>query len=259
MDQYRTEEEQVEALRRWWSENGRSIIAAIIIALSLSFGYQTWQGNVETKQQDASDLYQAMLQLVSSADAGPAQQKQGMALAEQLKADYDGTTYAQFAALHLARIAVAENDLAAAEEQLRWVLGKADKGSDIEQLAQLRLARVTAATGDNDQALAILDAQEQDTYLASYAVARGDILLAKGDTEGARLSYTEALSLAAANPAQVNLATLQQKVQSLNPVPARELPAPTEDAVQAVEVEPEVELESEAVAEQVANPEEQED
>lgn len=241
MDQYRTEEEQVEALRRWWSENGRSIIASIVIAVSLSVAYQTWKGSTETKQQNASDMYQAMLQLVASGDASPAQLQQGTALAEKLKSDFSGSTYAQFAALHLARIAVDENDLAAAEEQLRWVLGEASKGSDTAQLAQLRLARVLAASGDNDQALAILGSQEQGTYQASYAIARGDILLALGNAEDARLAYSEALSLAAANPGQVNLAILQQKLQSLSPVPARELAAPAVEMPIAVEEEPAIE------------------
>ena len=172
-------------------------------------------------------------------------------MAEQLKSDFSGTTYAQFAALHLARIAVAENDLAAAEEQLRWVLGEASKGSDTAQLAQLRLARVLAASGDSDQALAILDSQEQGTYQASYAIARGDILLSQGKAEDARLSYAEALSLAAVSPGQINLATLQQKLQALSPVPARELAIPEVETPEAVDLEP--------VKDEFATPEEQED
>ena len=47
MEEYRTEEEQVEALRRWWDENGRSTIAAIVIALSVGFGWQAWKSNEE--------------------------------------------------------------------------------------------------------------------------------------------------------------------------------------------------------------------
>ena len=41
MEQYRTEEEQVEALKKWWEENGRSTVVAVIVALGLGFG---WQG-----------------------------------------------------------------------------------------------------------------------------------------------------------------------------------------------------------------------
>jgi len=31
LDVYSTEEEQVEAIKKWWNENGKSIIAGIII------------------------------------------------------------------------------------------------------------------------------------------------------------------------------------------------------------------------------------
>ena len=249
MDQYRTEEEQVEAIRRWWDENGRSTLAAIIIAVSLAFGYQTWKGSNQNQQERASDLYQAMLQTVANAEASPAQQKTGIALAEQLKTEFGSSTYAQFAALHLARVAVENNDLVQAEAQLRWVLGQADKGSDNAQLAQLRLARVLAASGDNDQALAILDSQKQGTYQASYALARGDILLGQGKNEDARLAYSEALALTATSPGQVNLATLQQKLQSLNPVPQRELDLAQPEALAPDVVVEEVE-DAEAEAEE---------
>ena len=37
MESYGTEEEQVEALRRWWNENGRSTIAIIVLALAGGF------------------------------------------------------------------------------------------------------------------------------------------------------------------------------------------------------------------------------
>ena len=43
MEQYRTEEEQVEALRRWWNENGKSTVAVIVIALAAGLGWQAWQ------------------------------------------------------------------------------------------------------------------------------------------------------------------------------------------------------------------------
>jgi predicted negative regulator of RcsB-dependent stress response len=225
VEAYRTEEEQVEALKRWWDENGRSTIAAIIIAVSLSFAYQTWKGSSEKKAEQASDLYQTMLQAVAGVSGDTAPVEQAVAIGEQLKADYDGSVYAQFAALHLARLAVDNNDLAGAETQLRWVLGKADSGSDTARLAQLRLARVLAASGDVDQALSVLGSDSQGSYQAAYAVARGDILLAEGRAEEARVAYMQALSLSGANPGQVNMVTLQQKLQSLNPVPARELAA----------------------------------
>jgi predicted negative regulator of RcsB-dependent stress response len=221
VETYRTEEEQVEALRRWWNENGRSTIVAIILALGVGFGYQGFKDYRQNQADNASDLYQRILQAFSAPALSPEQQKIAVQLAEQLKADYSGSTYAQFAALQLARVAVDRNDLADAQAQLRWVLGKADKGSDVERIAQLRLARVLAASGETEQALAILDRAAEGPYKASYAVARGDILLSAGRDAEARDAYTSALTLAAEDSAGLDLVAVQQKLQALNPKPAR--------------------------------------
>jgi len=228
VDQYRTEEEQVEALRRWWDENGKSTIAAIIIAVSVGFGWQAWKANDLRQQEDASDIYQAMLQGLSSGDVAPEQEVAAASLAQQLKDDYSGSTYAQFAALHLARLAVNNGDLPEAEAQLRWVLGKADGGSDVALVAQMRLARVVASSGDADQALAILEEAGDGPYQASYAAARGDILLALGRDDEARVAYNQARMLAVGSQGQINMSALEQKLQSLNPVPARTIEAPVE-------------------------------
>jgi predicted negative regulator of RcsB-dependent stress response len=222
VEEYRTEEEQVEALRRWWSENGRSIVAAVIIALAGSFAWQTWQSSQQANLEQASEIYQAMLRAIGTGEAS-ADSQAGVALAEQLKQDFDGSTYAQFAALHLAALAVNEGNLAEAESQLRWVLTKAAKGSDVEELAELRLARVLASSGDTDQALAILAKAVEGPYGASYAAARGDILLGLGRNDEARDSYMQALALASDNREGLNLPVLQQKLQSLTPMPVRTL------------------------------------
>jgi predicted negative regulator of RcsB-dependent stress response len=219
VEPYRTEEEQVEALRGWWRENGRSTIVAIVLALGLGFGYQGWKDFRENQADDASDLYQRVLQALSVPALSAEQEKVAVQLAEQLKADYSTTTYAQFAALQLARVAVDRNDLAEAQAQLRWVLGKADKGSDVERIAQLRLARVLGASGEVDQALAILAQGKEGPYQASYAVAQGDLLLSAGRSDEARDAYTAALS--AAEDTGLDLVAVRQKLVALNPKPAR--------------------------------------
>lgn len=221
MESYRTEEEQVEQLRRWWAENGRSTIVAIILALGVGFGWQGWKQYQQGQEDGASDLYQRMLQAFAAPALSPEQQDIAVQLAGQLKKEYAGTTYAQFAGLQLARVAVGGNDLAAAEAELRWVLGKADKGSDVARVAQLRLARVLAAKGEEAQAMSILAQEDEGPYKASYAVARGDILFSQGKTEEARTAYAAALTLAQANGEGVDLVALEQKLQALSPVPPR--------------------------------------
>jgi len=115
VESYQTEEEQLEALRRWWKENGRSTVAAVVVALAGTFGWQSWQASKAEQEQRASDLYQAMMTALVTEQAGSAA-GQGVDLANQLKRDYDGTTYAQFAALQMAAIAVKDGKLADAEE-----------------------------------------------------------------------------------------------------------------------------------------------
>ena len=233
MESYRTEEEQVEALKKWWDENGRSTIAAIIVALGIGFGWQGWQTYQDTDAENASQRYQNLLQRLSSADADGV--AEAAALAREIKSEHARSTYAQFAGLHLARMAVQQGDLATAETELRWVLGRAEQGSDTHQLAQLRLARVLASNDNPEQALSILDGADAGSYQSSYAVARGDILMLLERPDEARQAYSQALMLAGREEGgMVNLAMVQQKLQSLSPAPAREL-APV--AVPAVTTE----------------------
>ena len=74
---------------------------------------------------------------------------------------------------------------------------------------------------------------QEGAYAASVAVARGDVLLAAGRDAEARAAYTEARVLAAQDAQQGGLASLDQKLASLTPVPARELSGAGEAAAAA--------------------------
>ena len=111
-----------------------------------------------------------------------------------------------------------------AESELRWVLGRADKGSDTMLLAQLRLARVLASGDDPEQALTILQSADPGSYAAAYQVARGDILLMQERVDEAREAYNSAVLLADRGEGQVNLGMLQQKLQSLTQQAPRAIP-----------------------------------
>ncbi|PLW70212.1 YfgM family protein [Pseudohalioglobus lutimaris] len=211
MEQYRTEEEQVEALKKWWDENGRSIIVAVIVAVGLGLGWQGWQRYQQGQEEGASASYQNMLQLLSAGDESAAGD-----VAREMKLEFSRSAYAQFAGLHLARLAVNAGDLVTAESELRWVLGKADPGSDTMLLAQLRLARVLASSGDPEQALTILQSADPGAYAATYQVARGDTLLLLEREDEAREAYNSAVVLASRGEGQVNMGMLQQKLQSLS-------------------------------------------
>jgi predicted negative regulator of RcsB-dependent stress response len=224
VESYSTEEEQVEALKKWWQENGKSIFVAIAVALAASFGWQSWQEHTATQAESASAVYQDMLEAVNVMTAQPAGPNEAATvrhLAGTLKNDYSGSSYAQFAALHLAKMAVAEDDLQAAEEELRWVL-TANPPVEVAQLTRLRLARVKAAQGDAEAALAMLDTDDVGSYAGSYAEAKGDVYLQLGQADQARTAYREASGLALLDGATASR-SLQLKLESLNPQPPREL------------------------------------
>lgn len=239
MDSYRTEEEQVEAIRRWWDENGRSTIAAIVLALMAGFGWQYWKGYDQQRAENASLEYQALIESLNSGAVGEARSSGAKELGEQLKNEYSSSAYAQFAALHLAKLAVVAGDSEEAQAQLRWVLSKAPAKSDIAGIAQLRLARVLASFGDADQALDILATGENTPYAASYAIARGDIYMQLERYDEARSAYDLAKSTLAQSSVQGNIATLDQKIQRLNPIPARQIEAVAPVSSADVEESPE--------------------
>ncbi len=222
MDTYRTEEEQVEALKNWWGENGRSTIFAVALALAAGFGWQGWQSYQQEQSEAASLLYEEMMEFVGQGTE-TSQVESLKTLGERLKADFPASSYAQFAALHLARIAVAEDRLQDAESELRWVLTQGPV-SEVALLAELRLARVMAARGESQAALDILAAADPGAYAAAYAEAEGDIYLDIGDNDAAIAAYERALGLAAASDGGASEA-LRLKLSALTPIPARELAA----------------------------------
>jgi len=178
------DEADLEAIKRWWDENGKSLIVAIVVAVAGTLGWQQYQAYEGSREQAASDLYATML-AIQLEEGDPAALAEA---AQTLKSEHSGSTYAQFAAMLEARIAVEDGDLEDAEAALRWALSAGDPRSDIGQLVQLRLARVLAASGAEDEALAILG-QAGDAYPVAYAQAAGDIHLAAGRVEEALNAY----------------------------------------------------------------------
>jgi predicted negative regulator of RcsB-dependent stress response len=192
MSGYQTEEEQVEALKRWWKENGTSIVAGIVIGLGGVFGWQAWGGYQDRVGKEASESFNQVLISLQQGNTESAGKQ-----AELLRLDFDGTSYAIFAALAQARIKLDQGDAAAARSQLEWAIGEADDPS-LKQLAQLNLARVLLSDGDLDGAAKLADV-EKGGYAGEYAAIRGDIAAQKGDKQQARDAYTQAMTLGVSN------------------------------------------------------------
>ena len=62
-----TEEEQIEALKRWWDENGKQVILAIVLTVGGYFGWEAYSDHAEEQAAAASLVYQQILDNIAAA------------------------------------------------------------------------------------------------------------------------------------------------------------------------------------------------
>lgn len=206
----RTDEEQIEAIKEWWRENGTAIVVGIVIGIAALFGWRGWIEYQDNRAREASSLYQEMLAARASAQDEPPQE-----IGERLMADFSDTPYAGLAALLLAQEAVNNDDLKTAEGHLRQALKSLNEAS-LTHVVRLRLVRVLLAQDEYDAALALINQTDFGRFTAEYEALRGDILLARDDIAGARDAYR--LALANMPPQAGGRGPLQMKLESLGVV-----------------------------------------
>jgi predicted negative regulator of RcsB-dependent stress response len=189
METHVTEDQQLETLKKWWQENGSSIITGIILGVAVLFGAKAWFAWRENIAQQASDIYTSMMGALEQGDRMATTERAGM-----LISDYSSTPYAALAGLAIARLRIEEGELEAARTQLQWVVDNADTDY-IRTVARLRLAHVMLALGDTDGAAATLDAAGPDTGDdVQFIELRGDIESARGNHAQAAEAYRQALT-----------------------------------------------------------------
>jgi predicted negative regulator of RcsB-dependent stress response len=191
-----TEEEQIDALKRWWKANGTSLIAGIVLAVAGVLGWEAWQDYQANQAAAASLRYQ---QLVSLAGQATTQDdadvlSQARPLVEEIVDEHGGTLYADLAVLLQARLAVAADDRESARKMLETFIATTDRDY-LKGLARLRLARLQLAADEADTALAALEAGVPEALAAQSADLRGDALLALEREDQAREAYQRALAL----------------------------------------------------------------
>jgi predicted negative regulator of RcsB-dependent stress response len=184
---YETEEQRVEAIKKWWSENGTSIIAGLVLGLALLFGWRFWVDHREGQSEEASALFTELQQAADTGNAAKVDEVTG-----RLQQDYAATPYAGQASLRNAQLLAKAGKLDRAEEVLSWAGLNANE-QVIKDLAHLNLARLYVAQGKIDKALAELKLVEAAAYLSLVEEVRGDALRASGDIEGAREAYDRAI------------------------------------------------------------------
>lgn len=188
MADHETDDEQLRAIKEWWKENGRSVIAGVVIGVGSLIGWKGWNVYQEQQAIEASDRYNQMRNGILSQRIDSV-----VVQAEKLKADYPSTPYASWGALLVAKAKESEGETVAAIENLQWVIenGKQDT---VVTLAKLRLARVYIANSEYPKAQALLDQQYPLAYHSLLQELRGDLHAGRGENQAARKAYDEAIS-----------------------------------------------------------------
>ena len=199
------ENDQVEALKSFFAENGKALAVGVILGIGALVGWRYWNSHRVDTARDASMAYE---NAVSSLSSG---KPEALAAAEKFAAGAKNT-YGSFASLELAQVFVDKNDLAQAEKQLQQGLAAASD-DNLKSVINLRLARVQLQMKQPDAALKTLEGVKGEGWTAIVADLRGEILLSKGDKQGARAAW-EAGAKSDASPALSEM--MRMKINNLS-------------------------------------------
>jgi predicted negative regulator of RcsB-dependent stress response len=209
-----SEEEQWERLKAWLRANGPAVLVITALLLLGWQGWKWWQSRADAQGEADAAVYE---KIIGSFDAN--KQAEGLALIETLRREHPESPYVSGADLVAARVFVDSNQLDKAVERLKRV---AETAADekLRPIARLRLARVQSSQGQYDAALATLGTANLGVHEAARLEARGDVLLAKGDSAAALAEYTAARKLLPAQDAGGVAELLDLKIADLGGSPA---------------------------------------
>ena len=186
-------EEQIDLLSVWWDKY--KYLLGMLLAASVIFivyrDYSISSSNVN--EFESARLYDDFL----SSTLTDKKTK-----AKEIIDLYSDTLYADFAALHLAKISVEESNLEQAEQHLNWVIARSSswdsKFNPVRSIAKLRLAKIFLEQDSPQAALDLL--KEEQTLTASLFEVRGDAERLLNQINKAKLSYLQALELSNSQP-----------------------------------------------------------
>ncbi|GAB4412627.1 MAG: tetratricopeptide repeat protein [Sideroxydans sp.] len=197
------EQEQVDALKAWWKENGNRVVALVVAALLAFAGWQWWKSYQATQAVEAAKLYEEVLKQATSNDA-----KRISDAADALAARYADSAYAPRAQLLAAQASWQAKESARSKAQLQWVIEHAQE-TTLRDTARLKLASQLLDEKQYDAALKLLESVHPDSFTGLYADLKGDVLSAMGKVAEARAAYQQALDKTEAKSMYRNLIQLK--------------------------------------------------
>ncbi|RWR02994.1 membrane protein [[Pantoea] beijingensis] len=186
MEIYSNDNDQVDALRRFFASNGKALVVGVILGVGALVGWRYWSTHQDGNAKETSAAYQ---QVTTALDASKPQTLEAVS---QFAND-NNNTYGALASLDLAKQYVDQNELDKAATQLQSGL-KDTQDANLQAVMNLRLARIQLQQKKADEAIKTLDAVKGDGWTAIIADIRGEALLSKGDIQGARDAWSKGIA-----------------------------------------------------------------
>lgn len=186
---FETEEQQLEAIKKWWNENAMMIVGGVVVGLASIYGWQEYKSQSNSHAEKASVIYE---QVLTGSQANTEINDQLLKV-NTLAAEYADTPYASLSALVLAKQQSAAGDFVKAQQQLVWVVQNA-RQEELRYLAKIRLSRLYLTAAEYDQALALLSESYPQSFQSMALELKGDVLVSQGKKSLAKVAYTQALA-----------------------------------------------------------------
>ncbi|MCK6265391.1 YfgM family protein [Vibrio sp. ZSDE26] len=185
MEVYDSEEQQVEAIKEWWKENGKAVILGAVVGLGGLFGWRYYQDSALEAKELASESYTQAMTALLNQQPGSEDQVQSFIDANAK------SEYSVLAALQLAKVQVEASQLDEALAQLEWAKANS-KDEALKAVISYRIARIQAEQENYADALAELTNITDANWSGRIAELRGDIELRQGNEDAAYAAYSEA-------------------------------------------------------------------
>jgi len=210
VDDLQSEKEQLDEMRAWWTEYGRYVIAGVVIAVGLLFGFNQYESSKLAAQVEASVLYESLTEYVADGDLDGAE-----SVAEDLATNYANTAYAAQSNFAMAKLYMDKNRDQDAADVLNELL--VVRGNEaLKQVGRLRLARILLYQDKAQEVVDLLADQDDEAFAALFAEVRGDAFAALGQVAAAGDEYRVAL---ADTSQTINRGIVQMKLVDLPDAP----------------------------------------
>jgi predicted negative regulator of RcsB-dependent stress response len=186
-EEYLTDDEQVEAVKRAFTEYAPWILGGVVIGVGGWFGIQYYRSHQNALAMQAAEQFTQMTAALQMNDP-----QKSLRIADGLIKNFPSSPYADQAQLTIARIDVDSGKPADAVAPLTQVMNNS-KDAELKQVARLRLARVLIDQGKPDDAIKTLGEGTPGSFAGPYHEVHGDALYAKKDIPGAVAEYNMAL------------------------------------------------------------------